>query len=130
MMLDLCSLFQFYLPSGLAERLESEQNEEVQKEMLKQIVRNLPVQTRTISGCKLTFLCFAKLKFFSLWTSRNLLLKFVLFVNFDVRKFWQDGNNIMQPVCMCACTQVGLSIWVCSYTFGYDDIKWWNVFYL
>ncbi|XP_025086688.1 palmitoyltransferase ZDHHC15B-like [Pomacea canaliculata] len=40
----------FYLPSGLAERLESEQNEEVQKEMLKQIVRNLPVQTRTISG--------------------------------------------------------------------------------
>ncbi|XP_076467412.1 palmitoyltransferase ZDHHC20-B-like isoform X1 [Babylonia areolata] len=40
----------FFLAPSVAERLETEPNEETQKEMLKQISRKLPVQTRTISG--------------------------------------------------------------------------------
>ncbi|XP_070198262.1 palmitoyltransferase ZDHHC2-like isoform X5 [Littorina saxatilis] len=40
----------FFLAPTVAERLESETNEEVQKEMLKQLTKKLPVQTRTMSG--------------------------------------------------------------------------------
>ncbi|KAL8616730.1 hypothetical protein ACOMHN_017768 [Nucella lapillus] len=41
---------EFFLAPAVAERLESETNEEVQKDMLKQLTKKLPVQTRTLSG--------------------------------------------------------------------------------
>ena len=59
-----CSFsLQFFLAPTVAERLESETNEEVQKEMLKQLTKKLPVQTRTISGCE----CLLSLFFWFVW---------------------------------------------------------------
>ena len=49
---------QFFLAPTVAERLETETNEEVQKEMLKQLTKKLPVQTRTISGCRCSQCCY------------------------------------------------------------------------
>ncbi len=44
--------FQFYLSSSDFERFETAESEEVQREVLARVGRNLPVQCRTASGGK------------------------------------------------------------------------------
>lgn len=50
------SATQFYLGKEDVERFEAAENEELQREILAHIARNLPVQTRTASGGKLVFI--------------------------------------------------------------------------
>lgn len=41
----------FYLEPRTAQRLEAEESEEVQRQILNDVAKNLPVENRTISGC-------------------------------------------------------------------------------